>query len=95
MTFLENLNKLPPLNLRLGISKSFLVEVETRLSQQSNHTQQCRAQTYEMTRSKRADFVSQQMTEKMKASNFPALELRIGSWEVTFFAIHIIFEIDK
>ncbi|KAH9755513.1 ATP-dependent DNA helicase [Citrus sinensis] len=81
MKFLENLNKLPPLNLRLGISKSLLVEVETRLSQQSNHTQQCRAQTYEMTRSKRADFVSQQMTEKMKASNFPALELRIGSWE--------------
>lgn len=88
INFLEDLNKLPPLNLRLAISKSLAVEVEMHLSRRSN-TQQYTAQTYQMIKSKRADFVSQQITEKMKASNFPALELKIGSWEVLYFSLFI------
>ncbi|KAI7988915.1 hypothetical protein LOK49_LG13G02845 [Camellia lanceoleosa] len=35
----------------------------------------------ECCRTKKDDFVSQPMSEKLKASNFPALLLKIGSWE--------------
>ncbi|KAL7228257.1 hypothetical protein ACSBR2_007044 [Camellia fascicularis] len=35
----------------------------------------------ECCRAKKDDFVSQPMSEKLKASNFPALLLKIGSWE--------------
>ncbi|GMP63759.1 hypothetical protein CsSME_00025324 [Camellia sinensis var. sinensis] len=35
----------------------------------------------ERCRAKKDDFVYQPMYEKLKASNFPALLLKIGSWE--------------
>lgn len=61
-----------------------MYQLETTLSQQLNNNQMNQNLGYhEMVKTRKAaEFVSQQYTEKMKASNFPASVLRIGSWEV-------------
>ncbi|KAA8536756.1 hypothetical protein F0562_029234 [Nyssa sinensis] len=62
-----------PLGLKLRKTQSFLNLVETRLSQ-ATKTNCPNTANFD-------DFGSQPMSEKLKASNFPALVLKIGSWE--------------
>jgi hypothetical protein len=55
-----------------------LSEARSKSSSPETHNQSNRGPF----RPKIDDFESQSMYEKLKASNFPALFLKIGSWEV-------------
>ncbi|KAL7208265.1 hypothetical protein ACSBR1_030092 [Camellia fascicularis] len=74
-----------PLGLTLKKTPSFLNLVEMTLSH--SRSKNCSTGTHhtssiqECCRTKKDDFVSQPMSEKLKASNFPALLLKFGSWE--------------
>ncbi|GMP63758.1 hypothetical protein CsSME_00025324 [Camellia sinensis var. sinensis] len=74
-----------PLGLTLKKTPSFLNLVEMTLSH--SRSKNCSTGTHhtssiqERCRAKKDDFVYQPMYEKLKASNFPALLLKIGSWE--------------
>ncbi|KAK2974906.1 hypothetical protein RJ640_013762 [Escallonia rubra] len=65
-----------PLGLTLSKTPDFLNLVEMKLSQARRKKRQ--AAEHE---SRMVDFVSQPMSEKLKASNFTASLLKIGSWE--------------
>ncbi|KAF5946892.1 hypothetical protein HYC85_017120 [Camellia sinensis] len=74
-----------PLGLTLKKTPSFLNLVEMTLSH--SRSKNCSHGTHhtlsiqERCRAKKDDFVSQLMSEKLKASNFSALLVKIGSWE--------------
>lgn len=73
-----------PLGLTLTKTPSFIDLVEMKLSQ--TRSKSCSIEKHQalVQETKTDNFVPQPMSdrEKLKASNFPALLLKIGSWEV-------------
>lgn len=83
-----------PLGLRLRKSPSLLDLIQMKLSQGNSATGSCVTSTGGSEAGKKKDLKSTAMsgtTDKLKASNFPASLLRIGSWEVTAFSILMQF----
>jgi len=81
-----------PLGLRLKKSPSLLDLVQMRLSQASNAGESSMDNSgFEP--SKKKDNKSGMSTagERLKASNFPANILKIGTWEVRFFNFFLLF----
>ncbi|ONK70487.1 uncharacterized protein A4U43_C05F34220 [Asparagus officinalis] len=73
-----------PLGLRLKKSPSFLDLIQMRLSQGGSATASCIAGSGGLEGGKKKDLKSTAVsgiTDKLKASNFPASLLKIGSWE--------------
>ncbi|XP_042376056.1 uncharacterized protein LOC121969846 isoform X1 [Zingiber officinale] len=79
------LNEPSPLGLRLRKSPSLLDLIQMRLSQAtSSSNSSCTTNNESLDESKKKDTKSDgflTINEKMKASNFPASLLRIGTWE--------------
>ncbi|WOL17289.1 hypothetical protein Cni_G26080 [Canna indica] len=78
------LNEPSPLGLRLRKSPSLLDLIQMRLSQANTTVNSCIIKNESLEDGKKKDTsssVTLANTEKMKASNFPASLLRIGSWE--------------
>ena len=71
-----------PLGLRLKKSPSLLDLIQMRLSQASNAGESSMDNSGSEL-SKKKD--NKSMPERLKASNFPANILKIGTWEVRFF----------
>jgi len=76
------LDKPSPLGLRLKKSPSLLDLIQMRLSQASNVGESSMDNSGSEL-SKKKD--NKSMPERLKASNFPANILKIGTWEVRFF----------
>ncbi|XP_031249169.1 uncharacterized protein LOC116106997 [Pistacia vera] len=76
---LQQILRNPELHLKLTKSQSFINLIQDTLvpQQQIHHHHHHGA----VGRPRKTDFVSQQVTEKLKASNFSASLLRIGKWE--------------
>jgi len=75
-----------PLGLRLRKSPSLLDLIQMRLSQGNSSTASCFTSNRDFESGKKKDLKSTAIsgtTDKLKASNFPASLLKIGSWEVT------------
>lgn len=75
-----------PLGLRLRKSPSLLDLIQMRLTQATTTVNSCITNNKILDEGKNKDTKSAgalTVTEKMKASNFPASLLRIGTWEVT------------
>jgi hypothetical protein len=70
----ETLLKLPPLGLKFSKTSSFEDILEITLSQENSGQSAAQAK-------------ANSDSEKLKASNFLALVLRIGSWEVLIHTI--------
>lgn len=80
-----------PLGLKLKRTLSFIKVIETRLAQGENPNHSLN-KTYEnittfnnkrsSSEVRASNFRAQIKSEKLKASNFCALQLRIGNWEV-------------
>ncbi|GAV86939.1 hypothetical protein CFOL_v3_30365, partial [Cephalotus follicularis] len=80
----DTLRNLHPLGLALRKTPSFLELIEEKLIQETNNNSTAEMNHksgYCTTNMKVEDFVSQPVSEKLKASNFPASLLRIGIWE--------------
>jgi hypothetical protein len=73
-----------PLGLRLKKSPSLLDLIQMRLSQANSNAGQSSTDDISAEPSKKKDLKSGASSagERLKASNFPASALRIGSWEV-------------
>ena len=87
-----------PLGLRLRKSPSLLDLIQMRLSQGNSATVSCATSSGGFESGKKKDLKSTAIsgtTDKLKASNFPASLLKIGSWEVTttFFLLALYFSI--
>ncbi|XP_038981860.1 uncharacterized protein LOC103707426 isoform X2 [Phoenix dactylifera] len=73
-----------PLGLRLRKSPSLLDLIQMRLSQVNSGTMSCILASENADSGKKIDFKFDAVsgtTDKLKASNFPAILLRIGTWE--------------
>jgi hypothetical protein len=81
-----------PLGLRLKKNPSLLDLIQMRLSQASNAGQSS-MENGKSEPSKKKDIKSgaPAAVERLKASNFPASVLRIGTWEVSKFMIAEFF----
>ncbi|KAH7674927.1 hypothetical protein IHE45_08G104700 [Dioscorea alata] len=78
------LNEPSPLGLRLRKSPSLLDLIQMRLSQANSTAATCISSCASLESGKKKDLKStaaSAITDKLKASNFPASLLRIGSWE--------------
>lgn len=78
----DTLLKLGPLGLELPLTPSFLDFLDKKLSYNN-----CEPKVYSPPNHYQAkvnDFGSQPISEKLKASNFCASLLRIGTWEVIY-----------
>lgn len=81
------LNEPSPLGLRLRKSPSLLDLIELKLSKANTFTStsSCTADNSDTGKKKDGKWTGVSVsTDKLKASNFPASLLRIGSWEVCF-----------
>lgn len=92
---LQKILKNPELHLKLTKSESFInLTLGTFLPRQEQIHHQGPGHGA-VGRPRKTDFVSQQMTEKLKASNFSASLLRIGKWEVTLHTIIFYHHLGK
>ncbi|XP_058203084.1 uncharacterized protein LOC131317563 [Rhododendron vialii] len=80
---LDSSKESSPLGLTLNKTPSFINLVEMKLSQTRSKSYLNEKHQALVQETKRDDFLPQPMSdsEKLKASNFPALLLKIGSWE--------------
>lgn len=81
----DPLDEPSPLGLRLRKSPSLLELIQMKLSQSN-----CDKQTALGKKSQRASAISSAM-DKLKASNFPASVLQIGTWEVYLNLLSLFF----
>ncbi|KAI3524277.1 hypothetical protein L1887_02930 [Cichorium endivia] len=77
------LNEPSPLGLKLDKSPSFLKLIQTRLKQANNNDTSLPSENLKVGKKKnvKAKVGESESFDKIKASNFPALLLRIGNWE--------------
>jgi len=74
-----------PLGLRLKKSPSLLDLIQMRLSQASNVGESSMDNSGSELSKKKDNKSGMSTAERLKASNFPANILKIGTWEVRFF----------
>lgn len=78
----------PPLGLKLKKTPSFLNLVEMKLSKRrkASPTEPTERKSVkpEKTKVRNDNYGVSHTHDKLKASNFPALFLKVGSWEVVF-----------
>jgi hypothetical protein len=83
-----------PLGLRLKKSPSLLDLIQMRLSQANSNAGQSSTDDCSAEPSKKKDLKSGASSagERLKASNFPASALKIGTWEVRKFMLTEIYD---
>jgi len=83
-----------PLGLRLKKSPSLLDLIQMRLSQASNVGESSMDNSgFETSKKKDNKSGASTAGERLKASNFPANILKIGSWEVSDFIFSVLYQL--
>ncbi|KAJ4847831.1 hypothetical protein Tsubulata_011786 [Turnera subulata] len=77
----NELLKLRPIGLKLDVLSVQSILMSNKLSRTKNYDAQI-GHRPSTSQAKANNFVSQPISEKLKASNFPASYIRIGSWEI-------------